>query len=554
MRISGRTGLRALAATAAATTLLAGTVAASAHPGHHHDTKLTPNTRFVLQPLNPDGTAPAPAADGEDIPNIDSVKLTIRKYYNATSAGIADKASSPYITEIKRIEQEVLERLPDPAPAANLAVVFDADDTTLWTYDMEDGAMHFNFDPKVQNDEWVIPGKFPATPGMVDFVDEVEDRGYTVFGLTGRSASQEQATLDNLTKVGYDEFDADNFFTKFDATTPKPDYLDCHTSVDPNDDPAKCTTVEYKAGTRAHIESLGYRIAVNIGDQYSDLQGGHARYTLKLPNPTYYLPSPNVQGAPRRDARLALPTRFRMAPDGSSGPTTPGDKIPNIDNVKGAIRAYYGATNGISNKVSSPYISQMTGIARTWTKRLSHDCSKGSRHGQHPAVVFDADDTTLWTYDMEDAAMHFNFDPTLQNTWVQEGRFPATPAMPGVVAAADRAGCTIVGLTGRNNGQRTATLDNLAKYYQDGAGHPLFTSDFYFTKWTSTETPPAYVDCTADGNPACSTIEYKSSTRRHVEDDLGLHIVANFGDQFSDLIGGSSDRAVKLPNPTYYLP
>ena len=35
---------------------------------------------------------------------------------------------------------------------------------------------------------------------------------------------------------------------------------------------------------------------------------------------------------------------------------------------------------------------------------------------------------------------------------------------------------------------------------------------------------------------------------------MGLTIVANFGDQFSDLIGGSSERVTKLPNPTYYLP
>ncbi|MBW8749935.1 MAG: hypothetical protein JF565_00720 [Propionibacteriales bacterium] len=31
-------------------------------------------------------------------------------------------------------------------------------------------------------------------------------------------------------------------------------------------------------------------------------------------------------------------------------------------------------------------------------------------------------------------------------------------------------------------------------------------------------------------------------------------MIANFGDQFFDLIGGYADRAVKLPNPTYYLP
>ena len=554
MRISGRHGVRALVATTSALALLAGP-AALAQARTVDDSTLTPHTHFVLQPLNPDGTAPAPAANGEAIPNIDSVKSTIRKYYNATSAGIADKTSSPYITEVEGIEQQILAQLPDPAPAPNLAVVLDADDTTLWTYDMEDGAMHFNFDPVIQNDGWVIPGKFPATPGMVDFVNEVQDRGYDVYGLTGRSASQEQATLDNLTKVGYDEFDADNFFTKFDATTPKPDYLDCHTSVDPNDDPAKCTTVEYKAGTRAYIESTGKTIVLNIGDQYSDLQGGHALNSVKLPNPTYYLPSPNVQGAPATDADLALPTEFDMAADGSSGLTTPGDEIPNIDNDKAAIRAYYGATNGIANKDASPYITQMASIAKTWKQKLHDVCTKAVKKKQKPAVVFDADDTTLMTYDMEDGAMKFNFDPTLQNTWVQEGRFPATPRMPGVVTAAAKAGCKVVGLTGRNNAQRLATLDNLARFYHDADGNPLFKSAFYFTKWTSTDTPPAYVDCGLDGNPAsCSTIDYKASTRKYVQDKLGLHIVANFGDQFSDLIGGSSDRAVKRPTPTYSLP
>jgi hypothetical protein len=31
-------------------------------------------------------------------------------------------------------------------------------------------------------------------------------------------------------------------------------------------------------------------------------------------------------------------------------------------------------------------------------------------------------------------------------------------------------------------------------------------------------------------------------------------VVANFGDQFSDLIGGHALAPIKLPNPTYYLP
>jgi len=59
--------------------------------------------------------------------------------------------------------------------------------------------------------------------------------------------------------------------------------------------------------------------------------------------------------------------------------------------------------------------------------------------------------------------------------------------------------------------------------------------------------------CAGDPNGSCTTIHYKSATRAHIE-SLGYDIVANFGDQFSDLKGGSADRTFKLPNPNYYLP
>ena len=35
---------------------------------------------------------------------------------------------------------------------------------------------------------------------------------------------------------------------------------------------------------------------------------------------------------------------------------------------------------------------------------------------------------------------------------------------------------------------------------------------------------------------------------------LGYDIVANFGDQLSDLTGGFADKTFKLPNPMYFLP
>ena len=49
-------------------------------------------------------------------------------------------------------------------------------------------------------------------------------------------------------------------------------------------------TIPYKSGTRAYIESQGYNIVADIGDQFSDLLGGFADKTFKMPNPNYYLP------------------------------------------------------------------------------------------------------------------------------------------------------------------------------------------------------------------------------------------------------------------------
>jgi hypothetical protein len=122
--------------------------------------------------------------------------------------------------------------------------------------------------------------------------------------------------------------------------------------------------------------------------------------------------------------------------------------------------------------------------------------------------------------------------------------------MVRLVNAVGDAGCTVVGLTGRRVNQRVATLGNLAK-----VGYRYFTDDHYFTKWASgaTPDPTIYAGTACENNGSCSTIQYKSAVRRHLVHQ-GYDVIANFGDQYSDLIGGSADRAVMLPTPTYYLP
>src|SRR3954451_3802955 len=68
---------------------------------HHgsHDSTLTPQTHFTMQP---DGSSGA-TVGGEHIPNIDIDKKTIATYYGDTGTGIANKTASPSISEKNRI-------------------------------------------------------------------------------------------------------------------------------------------------------------------------------------------------------------------------------------------------------------------------------------------------------------------------------------------------------------------------------------------------------------------------------------------------------------------
>ena len=50
------------------------------------------------------------------------------------------------------------------------------------------------------------------------------------------------------------------------------------------------SAADFKAPERRKIAEQGYSILLSMGDQASDLEGGFAERTFKLPNPVYYLP------------------------------------------------------------------------------------------------------------------------------------------------------------------------------------------------------------------------------------------------------------------------
>jgi hypothetical protein len=230
------------------------------------------------------------------ITNLDVLRQQIRNYYGDPLGTGVSPADSNYANEARSVAASG-ERWLNARhhTQGTKAIVLDVDDTTLLTWNYEIFS-NWAFNPTT-NAQFVTDQKFPAVFGMVDLANTAEREGYAVFFLTGRPATQEAATLGNLTAdgIGVDagypkpttlSDGEDGLFTK-PAVADYPDYLKAACANDPN---GSCTTIHYKSATRAHIESLGYDIVANFGDQFSDLTGGFADRTFKMPNPNYFLP------------------------------------------------------------------------------------------------------------------------------------------------------------------------------------------------------------------------------------------------------------------------
>jgi predicted secreted acid phosphatase len=145
------------------------------------------------------------------------------------------------------------------------AIVLDIDETSLSNYSAI-VADAFTFGPNSQAEATNEIGKAITQTRTV--FNDAKARGIAVFFVTGRPESQRAVTEDNLRREGFDGWQ---------GLTLKPVG-------------STLTTVAYKSGARAAIEQQGFRIVANVGDQYSDLAGGHADRAFKIPNPFYFLP------------------------------------------------------------------------------------------------------------------------------------------------------------------------------------------------------------------------------------------------------------------------
>lgn len=200
-------------------------------------------------------------AGTSSLPNLEVLKQSYINYHD----------SGRYEADIKRVDAAALAflkaRIQHNPAKEKLAIVLDIDETSLSNYN---DMMKMDFGGTLKEIEAAeIRGTDQAISPTLAIFQYAKAHDVAVFFITGRHVDEEAATIRNLQDMGY---------KNFNGITLKP--LDYHEK----------SVVLYKSSARKAIMQQGYKIVLNIGDQQSDLLGGYAEKTFKLPNPYYFIP------------------------------------------------------------------------------------------------------------------------------------------------------------------------------------------------------------------------------------------------------------------------
>jgi len=214
----------------------------------------------------------APVVSSESIPNlgplldrVNALKSELRQYHACTcSCGCYTKDLN---LEADRAVAFLRTRTAHRRSNEKLAMILDIDETTLSNWDQMSTA-NFEYDSKSFN-AWVESSQAPAIPGTLRVYKEAQRLGVSVFFLTGRPEGQRASTETNLRLRGFSSWQQ---------------------LILRGPDEGKMTALAYKSAERAKIVDSGYRIVLNIGDQWSDLRGNpQAEYSVKYPDPYYFI-------------------------------------------------------------------------------------------------------------------------------------------------------------------------------------------------------------------------------------------------------------------------
>jgi len=221
-----------------------------------------------MQP-QPVAGAPPPAS-GAVPANLGLLKVALGRY----------QASGAYGRDLAAVDAAAARWVIAQAPqVAHPALVLDIDETSLSNW-AEFRANDYGFIPGGACQRlplgpcgflaWVRAARAPALAPTLHLAQAARAAHVAIFFVTGRDEPLRAATAANLRRAGYAGWT---------------DLI-----LEPARHRPYRSAADFKAPARAAIERRGYTIVANVGDQESDLAGGHAMRGFKLPNPFYFLP------------------------------------------------------------------------------------------------------------------------------------------------------------------------------------------------------------------------------------------------------------------------
>ena len=180
--------------------------------------------------------------------------------------------SGAYQRDIASVGEQAMDYLTGlPESGEQRAMVLDIDETSLsnnWPrlVDPETGYDEAAWNKAIQD------ASAPAIQPTLELFKAARERDIGVFFITGRHPDEKAVTELNLQRVGYEGWS--------EIITEPRDTSNTTLPVFPE-------AAAFKSAARWSLVERGYRIVLSMGDQRSDLSGGYAHKTFKLPNPFY---------------------------------------------------------------------------------------------------------------------------------------------------------------------------------------------------------------------------------------------------------------------------
>ena len=233
-------------------------------------------------------------------------------------------------------------------------------------------------------------------------------------------------------------------------------------------------------------------------------------------------------------ALIALAFAFQFAGYAWAQPAleSQSSEPPNIGELKQRLLSY---------QASGDYARGLAAVAARAQATIEEHAGEVAK----PALVLDIDETSLsnWPRILADdfgyipsgACNRLPKGPCGARAWELSAKAPVIAPTLQLFNTARAKGVSVIFITGRDEDERAATIRNL-----HGAG---------YRGWARLVMKPVMLKVK-------SAAEFKARERAKIAAD-GYTIIANMGDQPSDLAGGNPDdpaRQFLLPNPFYRIP